>query len=268
MVQHAVGVDQIEGGVWKRQLLGVLMDEASGQAAQCEVLLCELQVAGRQVDVGHPGAVARKLARSVPMPPPISRTSSPAWRANSMTSGIHGPYYAVAMRLDLPKPLERVPRRARRVVRPERIVVPLPLDFFLVASPVVDAAAAAALSRTWRAQRRPRVFDMPPPRVVDRPRPAARCAEGLRDVGALRETNVTASTNSSTLPGSHNTARSRHRRAARASSVARSSAGDRTSPSCSSSLATMPPPIAMYSNSLVGEPKNLLSTMWLLWGDT
>ena len=30
----------------------------------------------------------------------------------------------------------------------------------------------------------------------------------------------------------------------------------------------MPPPIAMYSKILVGDPKNLLSTMWLLCGDT
>ena len=30
----------------------------------------------------------------------------------------------------------------------------------------------------------------------------------------------------------------------------------------------MPPPIAMYSNSFVGEPKKRLSTMWLLCGET
>ena len=46
------------------------------------------------------------------------------------------------------------------------------------------------------------------------------------------------------------------------------SAGDKLSPICSRSLATMPPPMAMYSKIFVGEPKNRLSTMWLLWGDT
>ena len=30
----------------------------------------------------------------------------------------------------------------------------------------------------------------------------------------------------------------------------------------------MPPPIAMYSKTFVGEPKNLPSTMWLLCGET
>ena len=53
----------------------------------------------------------------------------------------------------------------------------------------------------------------------------------------------------------------------RARSAGRS-AGDSTSPICSRSLATIPPPIAMYSKIFVGDPKNLLSTMWLLCGDT
>ncbi len=44
--------------------------------------------------------------------------------------------------------------------------------------------------------------------------------------------------------------------------------GDSTCPICSRSLATIPPPSAMYSNTLVGDPKNLLSIMWALCGET
>ena len=42
-------------------------------------------------------------------------------------------------------------------------------------------------------------------------------------------------------------------------------AGASVIPICSRSLATIPPPSAIYSNSLVGEPKNLLSRIWLAW---
>ena len=54
----------------------------------------------------------------------------------------------------------------------------------------------------------------------------------------------------------------------RAGESAGRNAGDSTSPICSRSLATIPPAIAMYSKTLVGDPKNLLSTMWLLCGET
>ncbi len=94
----------------------------------------------------------------------------------------------------------------------------------------------------------------------------ARCARAPRRPAGAPARNTTALTNSSTSPGTHSTARSLVTRPLADRSGR--SAGDSTSPSCSRSLPTMPPPIAMYSNSFVGEPKNRLSTMWLLCGET
>ena len=89
-MDHAVGIDEIERVVVERQRLGIVMDEAAGQSPQPEVLLGELEVPLGQIHVGDDRAVLANCARSVPMPPPISSTSSPACAANSITSGIHG----------------------------------------------------------------------------------------------------------------------------------------------------------------------------------
>ena len=94
--------------------------------------------------------------------------------------------------------------------------------------------------------------------------PAAACARC-----AQRARRAPAAATSATTPG-RTDRRRRARRAPRARATRRRpaaassgvSAGDSTCPICSRSLATIPPPSAMYSKILVGDPKNLLSTMW------
>ena len=70
----------------------------------------------------------------------------------------------------------------------------------------------------------------------------------------------TASTSSSTDPGVQRMDRSVVAVPVGVDGETRS-AGDNTSPICSRSLATMAPPVAIYSKIFVGDPKKRLSTI-------
>ena len=73
--------------------LGVVMDEPAGQSTQAEVLLRELQMPGRQIDVGDDRAVLREL-REIGAHAAADFEHLLAARASRTPSrlGIHGAY--------------------------------------------------------------------------------------------------------------------------------------------------------------------------------
>ena len=178
VMEHAVRVHEVEAVVVERQRLGVVVNEAAGQPAQPEVLLRELQVSLRQIDVGDDRAVPGELREVGP---------HAAADLEHLLAGVARELHdlrhprrvdAVPVALDLEKPLERVRLRAAGGLGADRIVVPLVLDLVLVGVAGLDlprlACRAAAGRRTSTAARRGAATNS------DRPPPGARCGRARR----------------------------------------------------------------------------------------
>ena len=145
--------------------------------------------------------------------------------------------------------------------RTDRIVVPLVLYLILVRVPGFHPAASRG--RVGSAGReRPQPFDVPLPRIVIRHRLSRVAAERAAHVRTSRQADDAVDELVDVARACTGPSADRPPSGRRRDRSPTRSAGDSTSPICSRSLATMPPPIAMYSKILVGDPKNLPSTMW------
>src|SRR5205807_9112876 len=123
----AIGVHDVERVVAERQPLGVVMHELALESPQTKVLPREHKMSGRKIDIGDVGVVTGELREigsetaadleelSAPMPRELHDLRHP------------GGIFAISMRLDVEKPLQRVRPRLTRVLRSHGIVVPLVL---------------------------------------------------------------------------------------------------------------------------------------------
>ena len=132
VMDHTVAVDHIERIVGERQMLGVVVHEFPFESAQGEVLFRVFEVAGRQIDVGHPGAMAGELTEVG-----AKTAADLQHRLTAVPAKFHHlehprRIFAVPVLLHFQVPLEGTPWSHLGVVASDGVVVPLVLDFLFV----------------------------------------------------------------------------------------------------------------------------------------